>query len=214
MGVILKRIHDRYRHWSVRGARVWSNSELKLISSKLKGRVINVSAWSDLDKQGDSYRSYFTSADEYLTSNYKGWRGAAGKDDYLIDLVAPLPKSLENQFDVVFNHTTLEHVFEVRQAFKNLCLMSRDLVILVVPSVQPLHGPPDGDFWRFSPYAMRRLFDENNFDILIERLGPVRGAVKYLFYVASKKPDYWRSTFNAIGIDAEVEDRSQNLSIY
>jgi hypothetical protein len=51
----------------------------------------------------------------------------------------------------VLNHTTLEHVFDVHQALRVICALS-DAVIVVVPFMQHLHGPEDGDFWRLSHY--------------------------------------------------------------
>ena len=39
----------------------------------------------------------------------------------------------------MFNHTTLEHIFEVNTAFDNMCAMSNDVVILVLPFAQVQH---------------------------------------------------------------------------
>lgn len=67
-------------------------------------------------------------------------RGTSGLDNELfLDLESPLPEDLVDRFDVVFNHTTLEHIFNFHQAFDNLVEMSKDIVILVVPVMQQVH---------------------------------------------------------------------------
>ena len=68
-----------------------------------------------------------------------------------------LTHELHGKFDVVFNHTTLEHVFDVFKAFENLCDLSSDVIIVVVPFLQEQHGAY-GDYWRFTPWAVKRLF--------------------------------------------------------
>lgn len=176
-----------------RPARLWSNEELRQFAPLFTGDVLNVSAWRDEDKEGKLYSEYFSSANRYFTSNYPGWRGneADAHTDFMIDLEESLPDELESSFDVIFNHTTLEHIYEVRCAFENLCRLSRDIVIIVVPFIQHLHGPPDGDFWRFSPYCLRRLFGDNGYNCIYESYGPEDGGVKYLFSVGSTQPERW-----------------------
>jgi hypothetical protein len=144
---------DRWRAGAppAREARRWSNGEIARLGAGVTGAVINVSAWKDEDKQGRHYRDYFPQASSYATSNHTGWRGDEGRTDHLIDLEQPVPPDLEGKFDLVLNHTTLEHVFDVHQALRVICALS-DAVIVVVPFMQHLHGPEDGDFWRLSPY--------------------------------------------------------------
>lgn len=184
--------------WSSRRARVWSNRELRRFARLFTGDVINVSAWRDQDKEGRCYREYFKNAASYSISNFEGgWR--AEKEQvicdryYSIDLEAPLPSDLKGAFDVVFNHTTLEHIFHFTKAFENLCTMSRDVVLLVVPFIQHLHGPEDGDFWRPTPYCLRRLFAENNYTVLYESANAPDDTV-YLFFIASRQPNNWLGT--------------------
>ncbi len=174
-----------------RAARLWSNAEIARLAPAVTGDVINVSAWKDEDKAGRRYRDYFANAASYATSNYTGWRGDEGDTDHAIDLAAPLPEALRGRFDLAFNHTTLEHVFEFAQAFETLCTLSRDAVLVVVPFLQHLHGPEDGDFWRPSPYTMRRFFALNGMTVLYESAGPKGGPVRYLTYFASRRPDAW-----------------------
>lgn len=147
--------------------RVWSNQELRKIGPHLQGAVVNVSGWKDSDKEGGNYRSYFPKNTEYFITNYsstyKGFQGNG--DEIALDLVQPLPAELVGRFDIVFNHTTLEHIFEVQVAFENLAKMSRNHVLVVVPFLQQQHGPEYGDFWRFTPLAMKRLMEKNGLEL-------------------------------------------------
>jgi hypothetical protein len=180
-------------------ARVWSNNELKKFSSLFSGKVINVSAGENIDKQGSTYDQYFNTADEFWTSNYNpgSYRGYQGKEnEILLDLTTPIENKLIGSFDVVFNHTTLEHVFDVFTAFKNLCLLSKDIVIIVVPFAQEQHENEGYlDYWRFTPTCIRKLFEVNNYEVLYESANNDFNAATYLFYVASKTPDKWLGKF-------------------
>ncbi|MFW6283232.1 MAG: hypothetical protein ACOC1P_04245, partial [Minisyncoccales bacterium] len=91
--------------------RYWSNQELRKFSHLFSGKVINVSAWKDIDKQGNRYKDYFSNCSEYYLSNIEGkGKGIQGlNNEFKLDLEENLNPDLENRFDVVFNHTTLEH---------------------------------------------------------------------------------------------------------
>lgn len=175
-----------------RNARIWSNRELLKIAPRFAGSVVNVSAWQDSDKEGSTYQaSYFTQASEYWLTNWnadaRGFQGNLPNEIFL-DLENPLPPDLANRFDVVFNHTTLEHVFDVFTAFGNLCAMSRDAVVVVVPFLQEQHGEY-GDYWRFTPWAMKRIFLKNGLipAFLSANDGP-NDAI-YLVAVGAKSPE-------------------------
>lgn len=186
-----------------RRVRKWSNQELKRFASLYTGRVINVSAWRDEDKEGGYYRDYFINASTYVTSNYQGWRGDERVSSmFIIDLEQSIPEELVRSFDVVFNHTTLEHVYHVFDAFRNLCLLSNDTVILVTPFLQHLHGPEYVDYWRLTPYCVRRMFADNGYEVLYES-GSVTEGGAYLFHVASREPAKWRGKVP----EARLDDR-------
>jgi len=176
-------------------ARIWSNQELKRFSKLFEGKIINVSAGQNIDKEGSSYDQYFSNASEFWLSNYQpgAYRGYEGREnELLIDLEAPLDNSLEGKFDVVFNHTTLEHIFDVFKAFENICKLSNDIVILVVPFAQEQHENEGYlDFWRFTPTCIRELFRKNCMTVLYESVNNDFNAATYLFFIASKQPDCW-----------------------
>ena len=177
-------------------ARHWSNRELRLVGPRFRGEVVNVSAGDDIDKEGGHYRDYFPNASGYSITNhapgsFRGFRDRPG--EILLDLTQPLPRDLVGRFDVVFNHTTLEHIFEVRQAFAHLCELSRDIVIVVVPLAQAQHQCEDfGDYWRFTPTCIRELFRENGLEVVLESANNDVNAATYVFCIGSKEPAEWR----------------------
>ncbi|MEM7012864.1 MAG: hypothetical protein AAF585_15420 [Verrucomicrobiota bacterium] len=177
--------------------RVWSNRELAKFADRFEGKVVNVSAFKDEDKEGRRYRDYFTNATEYAITNYKaeanGLQGVDG--EIFLDLVADLPPDLRGQFDVVFNHTTLEHIYEMRKAFANLCSLSNDVVITVLPFVQQYHSHY-GDFWRFTPLALKKLYEENGMELVYQSFNSHSAAAVYVFSIGSKNPEKWRDQFD------------------
>ena len=176
-------------------ARLWSNDELRKVAPLFSGRIVNVSAWKDEDKAGGTYERYFTGATSYHRTNYKEGRGYQGLDDeILLDLTDELPEELAGAFDVVFNHTTLEHIFDVNKAFENICQMSNDTVIIVLPfaQVQHEHGAWK-DYWRFTPSWVEEAFRRQGFELLYISSNNDPNAAVYVFAVASRNPDTWRS---------------------
>uniref|UniRef100_A0A832A020 Methyltransferase domain-containing protein n=1 Tax=Desulfacinum infernum TaxID=35837 RepID=A0A832A020_9BACT len=176
--------------------RAWSNRELEKMAHLFYGDVVNVSAWKDEDKEGRRYRDYFINAASYWVTN---WRSEArGFQNYpneiFLDLEQELALELVGRFDVVFNHTTLEHVFNVFKAFENLCLLSRDIVMVCVPFLQPYHTDY-GDFWRFSPMAVKRLYEANGLHVLYINWNRHRMSSVYVFAVGSKNPGRWQGRF-------------------
>ncbi|HYA38396.1 MAG TPA: hypothetical protein VEI74_09050 [Candidatus Methylomirabilis sp.] len=172
--------------------RVWSNHELRKFAHLFTGDVVNVSGWQDLDKEGRRYRDYFANATSYTITNYKSEaRGFQGFDnEVFLDLSGELPAELAGKFDVAFNHTVLEHIYEVHTAFRNLCMMTRDIVILVVPFLQQMHES-FGDYWRFSPMTVKRLFEERGLTLLYLSFNSDDKASVYIFAIASRAPERW-----------------------
>jgi hypothetical protein len=173
--------------------RVWSNRELRRFSAMFEGAVANVSGWRDEDKEGGKYREYFSKASEYWITNYKsearGFQGGV-ENELFLDLTQDLPQDLHGRFDVVFNHTVLEHIFDVRVAFANLCRMTKDIAIVVVPFIQEQHGDY-GDYWRFTPQAMDLLFVANGMETIYCSVNDARSDSIYVFAIGSKNSDKW-----------------------
>jgi len=171
-----------------RAARLWSNRELKRFASECKGSVINVSAWADQDKEGKRYKDYFENCSEYWVTNWKseacGFQGDLENEIYF-DLESELPGELIKRFDTVFNHTTLEHVFDVFTAFSNICRMSKDTVIIVVPFMQEQHSNY-GDYWRFTPQCIRKLFEKNGFELVYLNFNGDEKESIYIFAIGAR----------------------------
>lgn len=168
-----------------RAARVWSNQCLEKYASMFQGDIVNVSAWIDTDKNGRFYKEYFTNADNYYITNYTGYRGVSGNtNEIFLNLEENLSEELVGRFDVVFNHTTLEHIFNVEKAFKNLCKMAREAVIIVVPFIQVQHTSESyKDFWRFTPFCIEQLFENSGFTLTICEFDNSFNTSVYLFCI-------------------------------
>lgn len=191
--------------------RVWSNSELKKFSHLFKGDIENISGWKDSDKDGSKYSEYFKNKKSYTITNYEsdamGYQGE--KNEIYLDLTGNLPKELENKFDVVFNHTVLEHIFEVESAFSNICKMTKDIAIIVVPFLQPMHAEY-GDYWRFTPTCLQKMFEKNNMQTLYSSFNHHKDAGVYVFCIASKTPHKWKDLIfdHKMGDDGIVNYRA------
>ncbi|CAN5398964.1 hypothetical protein BH23BAC1_BH23BAC1_21110 [soil metagenome] len=177
-------------------ARIWSNQELKKIAHLFSGSVVNVSAGENIDKEGKSYDEYFTKCSSFSLTNFfpGAFRGFEGREnEYLLDLTGEVPRDLIKRFDVVFNHTTLEHIFDVFTAFRNLCNLSKDILIIVIPFAQVQHETDVfKDYWRISPSCLRKLYEENGFQVIYESCNNDVNAAVYLFFVGSRNPEKWK----------------------
>lgn len=195
--MVMKNTIDR----RFRAPRTWSNAELRKFGKLFTGDVVNVSAWADEDKEGGKYRDYFGAANSYSITNFKAEaRGFQGEENEIfLDLTKELPPELVARYDVVFNHTTLEHIFEVDKAFENLCRLSKDIVIVVVPFLQEMHGYY-GDYWRFTPLALKELFEKQGLSVLYLSFNTEPATSVYVFAVASRLPDSWKGL-----IDGDVK---------
>ncbi len=175
--------------------RAFSNMLLRKYAIHFGGDIINVSGWDDRDSEGDYYQNYFRGHKRYVVSNVgisdKGFGSLLGKNvaEIEIDLEQPLPVNCVGAFDVVFNHTTLEHIFEFDTAFKNLCDMSKDAVVIVVPLLQQIHiAGSFGDYWRPTTLAMMKLFKKNGFTPLVVATNDQPFFPVYCFAIAVRDP--------------------------
>lgn len=191
-----------------RRARIWSNEELKKYAYFFNGSIVNVSGWKDRDKTGGVYRDYFYNAKSYCITNYGGEHGDSEGEldipEIQLDLTSQISDELKMRFNTVFNHTTLEHIYENRLAFRNMCSMATDAVIVIVPFAQQVHTGGDSfkDFWRYSPYAMECMYEENGFDMVVCNHNNDYDTSVYLFCIGIRKEkmkDY--PDFNKIEID-------------
>lgn len=196
-----------HREWL---PRIWSNREIRRFGPLFTGDVINVSAWKDGDKDGGHYHEYFPNAVSYTISNYgEGREGSSGlPEERILDLSKPYDGSI-GQYDLVFSHTVIEHIYPSSLAFENLCHLSRDCIMTVVPFVQQLHGYEDGysDYYRYSPFALQESFRKHGFETLYTSWNSDHPLMNvYIFHVASKNPEKYTGKFP----DSEIIIRSKN----
>lgn len=172
--------------------RIWSNKEIKKFSGIFRGDIVNISGRNDEDKEGNYYKNYFKNTDNYYITNYEKNEESTKRGDIFLDLESKkIHKELIGKFDVVFCHTVLEHVFDIFTSFKNLCLLSKDIVIIVVPYIQQIHGTGYYDYWRFTPYTIKRLFEMNRFDLLYCSSNGSDYSSIYLFCMGTKDKKKW-----------------------
>jgi len=174
-------------------ARYWSNDVLwgLRVHFPANARVINVSGWLDKDKDGRHYLDYFTDPKVYHVSNYADDSDRGGeRGDVALDLMKELSPSLIGNYDIALNHTVLEHVPNPFFAFAQIARLTEDLVISVVPFYQHMHFSSGnyGDYFRFSPFAIRELHKLNGFETLFEAFTPAPSTTVYVLSVGSKKP--------------------------
>lgn len=142
-----------------KSAREWSNEEIKKIAPYFKGSVLNLSGGSDSDKYNSFYQKYFISAKKYDISNYYPNKPILNKNNLNLDLEKKFSKRLLKNYDLVFSHTVLEHVFDISTAIKNICSLSRHYVLTIVPFLQSYHHEKwYNDYWRFTPQSLVKLF--------------------------------------------------------
>ena len=177
--------------------RKWSNDELKRLAPHFTGDAINIGGGKDFDKENKLYKHYFINVDSYNVANYaKQYSGKNQKDNILLDLSIPLGNAspLLKKYDVVFTHTVLEHIFDINTAVSNLCKISKDIVITVIPFIQSFHQKENyfHDYWRLTPYSIYSVFKDNGLDtIYINWNNDPHGNI-YLFHIASKKKENWK----------------------
>lgn len=204
-----------------RRPRLKSNRFIKKYAPLFSGRVLNLSGADDFDKNvsipeyflgnydgGTRYSDYFSNCSEYWISNHPSDQTQLDKlkpNLIYIDLEVDLPAEWVGFFDVVFCHTVFEHIFDVFSAFENMCALSKDLVIFIVPQVQRIHDYQRGykDYWRFTPFAVDRLFENQGMTVLARSTTSGFSESQYLCYIASKSPDRWAHQFASV---SSVED--------
>ncbi len=188
---VLRGIANNVLNSKVIRGREFSNAILRYYAPLFTGKVINVSGWNDSDFENGFYKTYFTKATKYFVSNAPDCdtKGVGSyTNEILIDLEKVLDPGLEKKFDVVFNHTTLEHVFDLDTAFRNLCLLSRDVVIIVVPTLQHIHTKSGfGDYNRPTPLGIAKYFEKYDFENVVIQSNEQPFSPIYCFAIATRK---------------------------
>ena len=80
----------------------------------------------------------------------------------IMDLNEPLPEEYKEKYDLIFDVGTLEHCFNVGQAFKNIIEMTKlgVTIFMAAPASKINHG-----FWNFCPTAYTDIFHQNGWQV-------------------------------------------------
>lgn len=169
-------------------AREWSNGEIKKIAPFFNGKILNLSGGEDSDKCNSFYKKYFSNATQYDVSNYIPKNINLKNGGFHLDIEKKVKNKLVKRYDLVFSHTVLEHVFQIQNAVKNICLISNDYVLTIVPFLQSYHHEPwYNDYWRFTPQALIQLFSREGFKTIYYNWNnPILGNI-YISHFCAKK---------------------------
>lgn len=85
-------------------------------------------------------------------------------DAFVWDLNLPVPAEQRGRWDLITNHGTLEHVFNVYQGFKNLHDLAHPGSLIL--HLMPFQGHEDHGFFNFQPVLFDDLAAENKYEIV------------------------------------------------
>lgn len=130
-----------------------------------------------------SFRSFLEK-----NNDYTGVDMVKGSGVDRIVLISDLVQVFDvDSFDVVVCTEVLEHVEDILGAISQLKLVSRDKLVVTVPSIGFAKHDWPGDYWRFTVEDFDFLFEDMN--RLIEEVDH-DGGVKGIFMLASKKENF------------------------
>lgn len=183
--------------------------------SLVTGNILEVGSKRYKDHATIMLRERFGAVGKYLGCDLESGENV----DKKVDLAAPFSEIEnelgENQFKTIFCISVLEHVPNIFQMAQNLIkLMAPSGVIFIsVPFVFRIHGYP-GDYWRFTPQAIKYLFADLTFDPQDEQIistlesndlhhiGRTEGKInRFIFRPKSKKEREKRKNFKKVGIE-------------
>ena len=87
---------------------------------------------------------------------------AWGGEDIIVDLNAPLPRRLRGRYDVVVDPGTLEHCFNIAQAFENVDALLRPGGFVYH---QDAFAFPNHGFWSISPTAFFDYYQSRGYEL-------------------------------------------------
>lgn len=97
----------------------------------------------------------------------------------------------DGSFDTLLSTQVMEHIYETGKYIKecNRLLKSKGTGIFTVPMSWRCHGEPY-DYYRFTRYALEKLFKENGFEILelTELEGPFASVAQHLIIDLHNRP--------------------------
>lgn len=152
----------------------------KFLSSKsnvIRGTVLEIA--------NDQYTKKFggNNVERSIVSHVKGW----GKNSILCNFETG-DGVIENSVDCVICTQTLQYIFDLRSAIKNIYKMLKagGTALITVPGIKPLCEYDNdnwGEYWSFTPKSIEKLCrtvcDGEHFEL--EQFGNVKTATAYLY---------------------------------
>lgn len=86
------------------------------------------------------------------------------KADIIFNLNDNIPKNLEDQFDMVFDGGVIEHVFNVTNAFLNICKLTK--VGGYIFNLNPVYNYIHNTYWNISPEMFLEFYAANQYKII------------------------------------------------
>jgi SAM-dependent methyltransferase len=150
------------------------------------------------------YRTLFAASTDYVGVDAEAGTGV----DIVLDMTASVEALREKlgtqQYGAIICLSVLEHVKDIMSFSRNVegLLRRGGMLVLSVPFSWEIHAYP-GDYWRFTPEAVRFLFGDVDFDLRLSRLHTDWGRNMSLLD-AGGELNKWSMYFSA----AERGDRS------
>lgn len=106
--------------------------------------------------------------------------------ELILDLNQPVPTDYKPNYDLILDVGTLEHCFNVGQAFKNIMQMTRlnGTIFMAAPASKINHG-----FWNFNPTVYTDIFHQNGW--VIKDLIGVKGTTRDIGELVEHNLDYF-----------------------
>jgi len=142
-------------------------------------RMLEVGSY---DVNGSLRRILAGKASEYIGTDIEDGPG--------VDIVCPAQQLVERfgkeSFDIVLSTGTLEHVEDWRGAVDNMKAICKrgGIILIIVPSKWAYHPYP-GDYWRYRPVDIQRIFS----DCVVTRLDEDPEGPSMLVYAKIRKPN-------------------------
>jgi SAM-dependent methyltransferase len=154
-------------------ARLLSNRWLRKVAPEIKGKVLSIGSGADIDWEGRRYRTYFSKADNYHTSELNPEKPA----DLCLD-VRNMGKLEDGSYDCVFCSGVLEHVDDIFGAMREIARILRvgGTLLLGIPFNQALHAAPC-DYWRMTAHGLRYLLQTAGFEV--KEIIPIAGRLNF-----------------------------------
>ena len=165
--------------------------QIRRYASVVRGRTLDIGAGSY-----SRYRHLFNYT-EYVTVDVEG---VAGVDVVGSAVALSFPDA---SFDSIISTQVMGDIYELRDAFAECfrVLKPGGAALITEAMFAPLHDEPY-DYWRFTPYSLRRLAEDAGFTVeVIESRGGYRGVIAqmHLRYLIERYGIYhrwWSRFFN------------------